>query len=167
MKRFLKRLPWILLIAFVAIQFFRTDKNISSAEPVNHISNKFTVPPDVQGILKTSCNDCHSNNTVYPWYFNIQPVRWWLGNHIEDGKKEVNFDEFASYSLRRQFKKFKEIKEQVEEDEMPLSSYTLIHRNSVLSNEQKENIIKWAEEMMNEMKTKYPMDSLVRKEQRG
>jgi hypothetical protein len=122
---------------------------------------------DVENILKASCYDCHSNNTTYPWYFNVQPAGWWLGSHIENGKKEVNFDEFATYSLRRQFKKFKEIREQVEEGEMPLSSYTLIHRSTILSSEQKETVVKWAEEMMYEMKTKYPMDSLVRKEQRG
>jgi hypothetical protein len=167
MKRFLKRLLWLLLVVFIVIQFFRPTKNISSAEPVNHISTKFNMSNDVQDILKASCYDCHSNNTAYPWYFNVQPVSWWLGNHIEDGKKEVNFDEFATYSLRRQFKKFKEIKEQVDEGEMPLPSYILIHRSSTLTAEQKEAVIKWAKEMMNEMKSNYPMDSLVRKEQRG
>src|SRR4051812_10219434 len=165
-KRFFKRFLWALVIVFIVIQFFHPEKNISAAQSMNHITKKFTLPVDVENTLKKSCGDCHSNNTVYPWYFNVQPVAWWLADHIEEGKGEINFDEFATYSLRRQFKKFKEIKEQVEEDEMPISSYTLIHRDAVLSAEQKQAVIKWTEDMMNEMKAKYPMDSLMRKDQK-
>jgi hypothetical protein len=166
-KKFFKKLLWALVIFFIVIQFFHPEKNISSTQSPNHITKQFTLPVEVEKTLKKSCGDCHSNNTSYPWYFNVQPVAWWLADHIEEGKREVNFDEFATYSLRRQFKKFKEIKEQVEEDEMPISAYTLLHRDAVLSAEQKQAVIKWTEYMMNEMKAKYPIDSLVRKEQKG
>ena len=171
MKRFLKKhfkkALGALAIALIAIQFFHPKKNTSSGTPTNHISKQYTVSADIQDIFNKSCNDCHSNNTAYPWYYNVQPVAWWLNDHIEEGKREVNFDEFASYSLRRQFRKFKEIKEQIEEDEMPISSYTLLHKEAALSTEQKQALIKWSEDMMNEMKGKYPVDSLERKEQRG
>ena len=166
-KKHFKKILWAIGIGLIVIQFFHPEKNISSGASPNLISTQYTISEDIQDILNKACNDCHSNNTTYPWYFNIQPVGWWLGDHIEDGKKEVNFDEFATYSLRRQFRKFKEIKEQVEEDEMPISSYTLLHSDAALSPEQKQALIKWSEDMMNEMKAKYPMDSLVRKEQRG
>ena len=166
-KRNLKRVFLFLAVALIIIQFFHPGKNIASSAPVNHISKQFVVPADVKNSLEKSCGDCHSNNTTYPWYFNVQPVAWWLADHIEEGKREVNFDEFASYSLRRQFRKFKEIKEQIEEDEMPISSYTLMHKDAALSPEQKQALIKWSKDMMNEMKSKYPMDSLVRKEQRS
>jgi len=171
MKRFIKKyfkgFLWLLTITLIVIQFFRPEKNISASPSPNNISKQFAVPLDVENTLEKSCGDCHSNNTNYPWYFNVQPVAWWLENHIKDGKGEVNFDEFATYSLRRQFRKFKEIKEQVEENEMPLSSYTILHGDAVLSPEQKKAVIKWSEDMMNDMKTKYPMDSLVKKEQKG
>jgi hypothetical protein len=166
-KRNFKRLLLFLGITFIIIQFFHPDRNISSAEPTNHISKQFPVSSAIKNVLDKSCGDCHSNNTAYPWYFNIQPVAWWLANHIEEGKREVNFDEFASYSLRRQFRKFKEIKEQIEEGEMPLSSYTFMHKDALMSPEQKQSLIKWSVDMMNEMKAKYPIDSLVRKEQRS
>jgi hypothetical protein len=161
----LKKILLVLLVAFIAIQFFRPVKNINTAEAAtaNDISKVFPVPDNVHSILKTSCYDCHSNNTVYPWYAAIQPAAWWLQDHVDEGKKEVNFNEFATYSPRRQFKKFEEIKEQVKEDEMPLSSYTLIHRNAILSKEQGATLTAWASALQDSMKAKYPADSLKRK----
>jgi hypothetical protein len=161
----LKKILILLLVSFIAIQFFRPEKNINTttAANANDISKVFSVPDNVQTILKTSCYDCHSNNTVYPWYASIQPSAWWLKDHVDEGKKEVNFNEFASYSPRRQFKKFEEIKEQIEEEEMPLSSYTLIHRNAILSKEQSATLTEWATAQQSSMKAKYPEDSLKRK----
>src|SRR5215213_3952211 len=100
--RFLKKIFIVLVIAFIVIQFFRPEKNISAAAPSNHIAAKFSVPADVNQILSTSCYDCHTNNTRYPWYSYVQPVAWWLDDHIREGKKHLNFDEYASYNLRRQ-----------------------------------------------------------------
>ena len=111
-------------------------------------------------MLQTSCYDCHSNTTVYPWYSNIQPAAWFLSNHIADGKREVNFSEFSTYSPRRQYKKFKEIGEQVKTDEMPLFSYTLIHRDAFLNPAQKLLIQNWVSSSMKEMELKFPPDSL-------
>jgi Haem-binding domain len=160
-----KKLLLFLLIVFVVIQFFHPEKNIYTGSDAakNHISKVMPVNDEVGKILKTSCYDCHSNNTVYPWYASVQPVAWWLNHHIEEGKGEINFDEFASYSLRRQYKKLEEINEQVKENEMPLSSYTLIHKDAVLNKEQKLTLSSWASAALDSMKAKYPADSLLRK----
>jgi len=160
--KFLKRILLVVVIAFIVIQFFRSEKNISAAARSNHITVKFSVPGDVKQILSTSCYDCHSNNTRYPWYHSVQPVAWWLRSHISEGKEHLNFDEFASYKLRRQYHKFEEIIEMVKEDEMPLPSYLVGHRDAVLSPEQKEKIIAWSNNCMEEMKAVYPVDSLVK-----
>jgi predicted ATPase len=120
------------------------------------------VPENVQQILKVSCYDCHSNTTYYPWYDNIQPVAWVLSDHIIEGKKELNFSEFATYPTYRKYKKFKEIQKQVKEDEMPIFSYTIPHRDAALSAEQKTTLIDWAANSMKEMEAKYPADSLVK-----
>ena len=158
--KFFKRALLFLAITFIVIQFFRPQKNISAAPSTNHISQKFSVPDDVKQILATSCYDCHSNNTHYPWYFSVQPVAWWLSDHINEGKKHLNFDEFTSYPLQRQFNKFKQTAEEVEEDGMPLSSYLAIHGDAAISPEQKEKIIAWCDECRNAMKAMYPADSL-------
>lgn len=158
-----KKILWLLLAALLIIQFFRPEKNISADAPRAGIAQKFVVPEDVNQILKTSCYDCHSNNTIYPWYFSVQPVAWWLSGDIEEGKHHLNFDEYASYNLRRQYKKFEAIGEHIKEDEMPLSTYTFIHRSAILSSEQKEKLIQWSSDRANDMKTMYPPDSLLKK----
>jgi hypothetical protein len=90
-------------------------------------------------------------------------VLWYISHHVNEGKSELNFDEFATYRLARQYHKFEEIKEQVEENEMPLTSYTLIHGEAKLNSDDKAKLIAWADSSMTLMKTKYPLDSLIRK----
>ncbi|MEI7734886.1 MAG: heme-binding domain-containing protein [Ferruginibacter sp.] len=162
MKKFLKRLFLVLLLAFIVIQFFRPEKNISTVTSANDITTKYAVPADVQTILKTSCYDCHSNNTAYPWYNNIQPVAWWLKNHVDEGKKELNFSEFASYRIGRQYRKLDEVNKQIKEGEMPLESYTIIHGNAKLSEQQKLVVASWVNAIRDSIKAQYPEDSLKR-----
>jgi hypothetical protein len=160
----LRKIFFILIALFVIIQFFHPDKNIDDSPAENNdISKALPIPDNVQDILQKSCYDCHSNNTNYPWYAEIQPVAWWLNNHITEGKSEVNFNEFSTYSLRRQYKKLEEIIEQVKKGEMPLSSYTLIHKDAILNEGQKLALSSWANASMDSMKAKYPADSLLKK----
>jgi hypothetical protein len=162
MKKFLKRFFLLLLIGFVVIQFFRPQKNISTSISANDITVKYTVPQDVQTVFKTSCYDCHSNNTNYPWYNNIQPVAWWLADHVKEGKKELNFSEFATYRIGRQYRKLEEINKEIEEGEMPLESYTIIHGNAKLNEQQKLSVTNWVNTLRDSIKAQYPEDSLKR-----
>lgn len=150
----LKKIFYVLIAALVIIQFIRPKQNIYAGTYPNDITTKFATGDNVVSVLKTACYDCHSNNTVYPWYSNIQPVAWWLQDHVDEGKKELNFSEFATYTAKRQRKKFEEIKEQVEEDEMPLKSYTIIHKNAILTADQKAAISKWCDESLAQLPPK-------------
>lgn len=165
MKKIIVRVLLILWVILMAIQFIPTPKNDSTdaAHYANDISTRYAVPQNVQLILQTSCYDCHSNHTQYPWYAHVQPVAWWLNDHIEEGKKEINFSEFAAYRIGRQYKKMEEVIEQIDEDEMPLSSYTLIHQNARLNEGQKKTLIHWATQIRDSIKANYPADSLIRK----
>ena len=158
-----KKILIILIIVLVLIQFFRPAKNISIAKSTTDISNIYQMPNDVSLILDKACNDCHSNNTKYPWYLNIQPVAWWLDNHIREGKEELNFSEFGTYSLARQYHKLEEVKKQVDENEMPLGSYTIIHTDAKLTDAENKTLTNWTEGIRAEMKNKYPADSLIMK----
>jgi Haem-binding domain len=146
-----KKIAIGLLVALVIIQFFRPARNISSEKSPNDITNKYAVPASVQEIMKASCNDCHSNNTVYPWYANIQPVAWWLADHVNEGKRELNFSEFSTYSPKKAHHKLEEVIEMVKEGEMPLQSYTIIHQNAKLSEPQKLELANWADGLMKEI----------------
>ena len=158
----LKKIGWTLLAALVIIQFIRPAKNQASAAQPHAIQTAYSVPENVSVILKKACNDCHSNNTEYPWYSNIQPVYWWLNHHVEEGKGHLNFDEYTNGRLRRQYHKMEEVIEQVKEGEMPLESYTWTHADARLTSEEKSTLTSWAQQVMDDMKSRYPMDSLVR-----
>lgn len=144
----LKKIGYVLLAALVIIQFIQPQKNNSKEASPNHINTKFPMNDEVAIVLKTSCYDCHSNNTNYPWYSMIQPVGWWLQDHVNEGKGELNFDEFASYSAKKQKHKLEEINETISKGEMPLDSYTWIHKNAILSAEQKAAVKKWVDQSL-------------------
>jgi len=133
-----------LLMVLILIQFFQPARNKSSELSSTDIKKTFSIPENVQLVLQISCYDCHSNNTNYPWYSKIQPFGWLLAKHIKNGKAELNFNEFSSYSLRRQISKLTGIGNSVKDGTMPLTSYILIHKNARLSNEDKALLIGWA-----------------------
>jgi uncharacterized membrane protein len=158
-----KKILYALLIAFIAIQFIHPTQNKSCKASLLHISKVFGVPQNVNAIFTKACNDCHSNNTFYPWYANMQPSAWWLNNHVHEGKDEINFDEFGTYSLRRMYKKLSEIKTQVaEEKEMPLDSYTWMHAEAKLTDAERKIIGEWANGLQDSLKKVYPLDSLIK-----
>ena len=159
--KIIKKILWVLLAAFIIIQFFRPTKNQSIEVLSSDISRNYQVPAEVQTILAKACNDCHSNTTRYPWYAEIQPVSWWLSNHIKDGKRHLNFNEFSGYRIGRQYKKLEECMEQVKEGDMPLPSYTLIHKNAILTETEKQTLYNWCEVLRDSIKADYPADSLV------
>lgn len=134
-----------LLLVFVLIQFIHPEKNNISGESALDMKHITNLPIKVQKVLQASCYDCHSNKTNYPWYANIQPLAWWLNSHIKEGKSELNFNEFGAYSKRRQLSKLKAIGESIRDGSMPLSSYTIMHKNAKLSAEEKQTILNWAE----------------------
>lgn len=143
----------ILLLIFGLLQFIpRPEKNISSVEAKNSIEKLFPIPDSVLTILKTACYDCHSNNTRYPWYSNIQPVALFLNKHIVEGKKELNFDEFGNYTGRRQQSKLKAIANQVRDGEMPLRSYSIMHKNARLTSGERDYIITYFLQKIKEFK---------------
>lgn len=158
----LKKILIVLGFLLIIIQFFRPEKN-ESDDMTYAVSTKYQVPDDVNKILKVSCNDCHSNKTIYPWYANVQPVAWWLNDHVEDGKKHLNFSSFTKMPIAIQNHKFEEVTEMVEKKEMPLPEYNYLglHSEAKLNDEQRAKIIDWAKAQMAYLKDNYPADSLV------
>jgi hypothetical protein len=153
-----KKIFIVLLLVFIAIQFFRPAKN-SSREYSKDISTLYTIPDNVAAILQRDCYDCHSNHTDYPWYAEIQPVAWWLQNHVNEGKQHLNYSEFASYSLKKQAHKLEETVEMIEKGEMPLSSYTIIHRDAVLSKQDADLLIQWASALQHKIERTIPAEN--------
>ncbi len=153
----------VILGAFIIIQFIRPDRTAGPAGGESHVSARFPVSPEVGTILANSCYDCHSNATKYPWYSEVQPIGWWLQSHIEDGRRELNFDEFLSYGLPRQFRKFQEIESEVREELMPLPSYLPMHPEARLTLEHRQLLTSWSQALRDSMRAWYPEDSLTRR----
>lgn len=143
MKRVIKIVLAVIVILFIAIQFIPRDHNQSSGISVNDMAKIYSAPAKVDAILKKSCYDCHSNNTSYPFYARIQPMRYLMDGHVRQGREELNFNDFGTYSSRKQRSKLRAIGESLEEGSMPLSSYTFIHRNAILSKEDKALLMNW------------------------
>ena len=132
-----------LLLVFIAIQFIQPAHNKSEQVLPTDFTGVFVVPDNVQSIFKNACYDCHSNNTDYPWYANIQPIAFMMARHINNGKAQLNFSSFGSNSQRKQISKLREIVNQVKDDEMPLTSYKLMHSRTGLSAADKKLIVTW------------------------
>ena len=147
----LKIIVLVVLLGFVGIQFVPTDPNLSDVVPDTDFMSVNQVAKDIEHDLRESCYDCHSNNTQYPWYNKVQPIAWFLEEHIKEGKEELNFNEWGDYSDRRKRSKLKSIASQIEDDKMPLSSYTLIHKDAKLSVEEKERILTLVNDLMEEL----------------
>jgi hypothetical protein len=137
----LKKVLIALVILFVLIQVFRIDKKNPLVDPSKDFLTVTETPSDVAAILNSSCYDCHSNATVYPWYTNIAPVSWWLKHHVDEGREELNFSEWANYSSRKKDHKLKEAIELMENGEMPMNTYIWMHGNAELTEDQKNSLI--------------------------
>ena len=142
-----RKILLIVIIILVVIQFIRPARNISTTPSAHDISTEYTVPDSIKNIMAVACNDCHTNNTRYPWYANIQPVGWWLQNHVNEGKRHLNYSEFTSLEKKKQYKKMDETAHEVKEGDMPLNSYLWIHHDAELTQAQKDMIVNWAQQL--------------------
>ncbi len=143
MKRLIQIGLVIFLIVFVGIQFISTRANQNSDVTSADFVRTYNIPENIATLLNTSCYNCHSNNTNYPWYSSVQPVGWFLESHIKKGKGELNFSEFGTYSKRRQKSKLKSMISQIEKNKMPMASYTFIHRDAILSQNGKKELVNY------------------------
>ncbi len=134
----------IALIALVVIQFIRPDKQEGNYLAIDAFETETNMPAEVRAIFSKNCYDCHSGVTTYPWYADIAPLSYWVNDHIKDGKRHFDVEDWNSYSLKKKDHKLDELIEEVEEGEMPLKSYTFLHGD--LTDEEKELLENWAKE---------------------
>lgn len=138
-----KKIIYGLLIVVIGIQFIRTNEGIPEIEPANDFIVQLAPPEDVAKMIRTSCYDCHSYQTKIPWYGQIAPVSWYVNNHINEGRRELNFNEWGTYKLKRKKHKLKESIEEIEEKEMPMDEYFIMHGDAELTDAQRQQLIDW------------------------
>lgn len=138
-----KKILFALFVLLVGIQFIHPAINVGDSITENDISKKYEMPEAVHSIFIKKCYDCHSANTLYPWYSKVQPVAWWINSHVEEGKEKLNFSEFKTYTEKKANHKLEEVSEAVTDGWMPLDSYVLIHRETKITAEDTEMINAW------------------------
>ncbi len=132
------------LLAFLVIaQLFRPDRSVPETPPEQDFLAITQPPVPIMEIIQTVCYDCHGHTTVYPWYAEIAPVSWWLQDHINEGRSHLNFSIWGSYSPKKAAHKLEECFEEVASGEMPLNSYTWMHANARLTEEQRSALVGW------------------------
>jgi hypothetical protein len=153
--RVLKIVLAVFAVLLVGAQFVRPAKNISTGAPGADDLTVLRPPPaEVKAILDRACYDCHSNHTRYPWYAEVQPLGWWLANHVKEGKAHLNFSTFGTYPAKRQSRKLEELIEEVEEGKMPLPSYTWTHADARLTPAEINALTDWAASVRENLPTK-------------
>ncbi|MEA2205014.1 MAG: hypothetical protein QOE77_1790 [Blastocatellia bacterium] len=143
-----KILKWLVVIVgvvFLAAQFKRPERTNPPVDQTQTLEAHTQMTPQVGAVLSRSCNDCHSNNTTWPWYTNVAPVSWFIADHVEDGRRHLNFSEWGKGDERRKRKKLEEICEEVRDGAMPLSSYTPLHPQAKLTPEDIKTLCDWTE----------------------
>ena len=138
-----KKIGFGLIILLIAIQFVRTDGELTTVEKSADFIVQTNAPEDIQNLLKTSCYDCHSNFTNTPWYGQIAPVSWYINDHINEAREELNFSAWGTYELKRKKHKLEECWEEIEKGKMPLDDYLKLHNEAKLSEEEEEKLITW------------------------
>lgn len=136
----LKVFGGLLAVAFVGIQFVPVNRENPEKR------SEVDAPDEVKAILRRSCYDCHSNETVWPWYSYVAPVSWLIESDVRKGRKHVNFSNWdkAGSDERKEIRH--ESYEEVDHGEMPMSIYTLIHPDAKLSDKDKSALKDWAEQ---------------------
>jgi hypothetical protein len=143
MKKVLKWVFILLVLGIVVIQFFRPERVSLNQMTADDLNNKMQVPGNVQGILKRSCYDCHSNQTYWPWYSNVAPVSWLVADDVNNGRKKMNFSEWGKLAQSKQEKRLTDICDEITQGDMPLPKYLIIHKDAVLSQADKDAICGW------------------------
>lgn len=144
-----KKILLFLLILLVVIQVFRIDKSTKAVNPETDFIAMTSANGEVEHLLKVACYDCHSNQPTFPWYTNIAPVSWWIKHHIDEGSHHLNFSDWGTYTQKRKNHKLEECIEMVEEGEMPMDSYTWMHKEAKLTDAQKLQLVEFFKAVKN------------------
>jgi hypothetical protein len=133
------RIGWVLAGALVLAQLVPVERTNPPADA------EIVAEPEVQALLRRACYDCHSHATVWPWYAWVAPVSWLVAHDVDHARRELDFSRFESYDAAKQRKKLGELAEEVDEQEMPLWYYLLVHPEARLSDAERERLVSWAE----------------------
>ena len=143
MRKLLKWTVIVLVVLFLGIQLMRPARSNPAVVESQTVEARTQMTPEVKAIFERSCNDCHSNKTVWPWYTNVAPISWWIAGHINEARQNMNLSEWAKLDRDRQDRKLRQICDEVTDGGMPLPSYVPMHPKAKLSDLDKKTLCDW------------------------
>ena len=143
MSKFIRWTAITLIIFFIASQFVRPAKTNPIIDQTQALHNQAEMNAEVTAVLQRACYDCHSNDTRWPWYSNVAPMSWFVIDHVNHGRRFLNFSDWQSYDKQKKATQLQLIGDTVRVNMMPLSSYTLVHGDAKLSDDDKKLIGEW------------------------
>jgi hypothetical protein len=152
MKKRLKWIGGIVGLAFIALQFANPSHQNPPVLPGHDLSASNAPPPSIAALLRNCCYDCHSFETKWPWESYVTPVSWLVARDVKAARSNLNFSDWPHDDAGRARKRWRHIAEEVENGEMPLPSYTRMHRQGRLDERQRAELVKWAEGQANSTK---------------
>jgi Haem-binding domain len=144
-KKILKIAVIVIAVIFVGMQAIRPTLSNPPVDESLTINSRTQMTPEVASILDRSCRDCHSNKTVWPWYTKLAPVSWWLADHVNEGRQNLNVSEWGKLPKDRQDRKLRQMCDEVQDGMMPLSSYLPMHPVAKLSEQDKKTLCDWTD----------------------
>lgn len=148
MKKGIKLTGWTILVLVIVVQFAPVERE----NPVTDQNLDFFVatemPADVQSVFKNSCYDCHSNETIWPWYSYVAPVSFVITHHVEEGRDQLNLSSWGEFDPDEKKGILKHMKKEIEKGEMPLAGYTVLHGNAKMTEERKALVIQWIDKAL-------------------
>jgi hypothetical protein len=154
--KWVRRILLLLVLVLLVGQLYRPSRTNPPVNPAKSLYAVRTVPPNVHEVLDRSCNDCHSNRTVWPWYSNFFPINWFLTSHVRDGRKQLNVDAWADLTPRREAHKLLSICEEVQHGDMPLKTYLPLHPTAKLSAADKQVLCEWSGQLHDAVVSQHP-----------
>jgi uncharacterized membrane protein len=154
-----RRLLLLVVFLLLAVQAIPVKRENPAVDQTKKLEATAIVPPEIHGILRRSCNDCHSNETVWPWYSHVAPVSWVVVYDVREGRADLNFSDWGSYSIKERSDKLEDICGRVRRDEMPDGKYTLIHRNARLTTDERNAVCAWSEQVRKGLDSSGPASS--------
>lgn len=156
MKKFLKWAAVALVVLFVVAQAVRPAMTNPPVDASKTLRANAQITPEAEAVLERSCRDCHSNETVWPWYSQVAPVSWLLTRDVNEGRHNLNFSEWGTYSQRKVANRLKGICDQVQRGDMPLWFYLPLHPSAKLTDADKKTLCDWSKQELARVSASQP-----------
>jgi Haem-binding domain len=130
-------------VVFALVQFIPVDRKNPAVVPEKSMYVVEGAPENVRAVMNRSCNDCHSNETRWPWYGHVAPASWMVASDVHEARRKMNLSEWANYSVKKRAHELEEICNEILDGSMPDGKYTWIHRSSKLTGDERDAVCEW------------------------